>query len=277
MRRLLLVLVACLAVTGTAVAGFSFAGVVSPKATAVTTNVTVTMVDEAFTLSQSSAPAGTVVFTITNNGDEQHDFAIGGKTTPLVSHGQTVTLSVDFASAGNYPYLCNVGEHALHGMQGVFAITGGTTTPPTTTPPTTTTPPPPTKNVAVAAKEFKFTLTGTKKTIKKTYKNVRVRYRVKVNGKWVYKYNTVRKLVKTVTTDSVPAGPVKFTVTNVGKIPHNFVLGSTGQVQTLVLAPGKSQVLDATLTAGSYKYECSITGHAALGMKGTLIVTPPVG
>jgi len=37
-------------------------------------------------------------------------------------------------------------------------------------------------NVGVSATEFKFTLTGAKKTIKKTYKNVRVKYRVKVNG-----------------------------------------------------------------------------------------------
>ena len=277
MRRFAIALLACLAIVGTSVAGYSFAGVATPKTTGATTNVTVHMLEYVFQLSQDNAPVGTVNFTVINDGDVQHDFAINGQTTPLLNHGETYTLTVNFATAKDYPYLCNVGEHAVYGMPGFFHVTGGTTTTPptTTTKPTTTTPPPVTTNVGVSAKEFHFTLTGTKHTVKKTYKNVRVRYRVKVNGKFVYRYKTVRKLVKTVTTDSVPAGPVEFTVTNAGKIPHNFVLGT--EAQTLVLAPGKSQVIDATLTPGSYKYECSIVGHAALGMKGTLIVTPPVG
>jgi uncharacterized cupredoxin-like copper-binding protein len=68
----------------------------------------------------------------------------------------------------------------------------------------------------------------------------------------------------------VKPGDVHFMVTNNGKIPHNFVIA--GQ-QTLVLSPGKSQELDVTFTLGSYPYLCSITGHAALGMKGTLLVS----
>jgi uncharacterized cupredoxin-like copper-binding protein len=274
MRRFALAVLACLAVVGTSVAGYSFAGVSSPKQTGVTTNVTVHMVEYAFQLSQDTAPVGTVVFTIINDGDVDHDFAINGKTIPPIPKGATATLSVDFTQAKDYPYLCNVGEHAIYGMQGFFHVTGGTTTS-TTTKPTTTTPPPVTTNVGVAATEFKFTLTGTKKTVKKTYKNVRVKYRVKVHGKFVTRYRTVRKLVKTTVTDSVPAGPVKFTVTNNGKVPHNFVLGTAAQ--TLVLAPGKSQVIDATLAPGSYSYICSIIGHAAAGMRGTLVATPPVG
>jgi uncharacterized cupredoxin-like copper-binding protein len=281
MRRFAVALLACLAVVGTAVAGYSFAGITAPKATGVTTNVTVHMVEYAFTLSQDTAPVGTVVFTIINDGDVDHDFAINGKTIPPIPKGATATLSVDFATAKDYPYLCNVGEHAIYGMQGFFHITGGTTTTATTTRPTTTTPPPPpTTNVGVSASEFKFVLTGTKKTVKKIYKNVKVRYRlkshgvfVKVNGKYVWKTKTVRKLVKTVTTNSVPAGPVKFTVTNDGKIAHNFVIGTD---QTLALAPGKSQVLDVTLDPKAYTYICSIVGHAAAGMKGTLVATPPV-
>jgi uncharacterized cupredoxin-like copper-binding protein len=276
MRRFVVVLLVCLAAVGTAVAGFSFAGVTAPKAAAATTNVTVTMVDEAFTLSTSTVPAGTVIFTITNNGDEQHDFAIAGKTTPLVNHGQTVTLTVDFPTAGTFPYLCNVGEHAIHGMQGIFTVTGGTTTTTGTTTKATTTSQTPT-TVGVSASEFKFVLTGTTKSVQKIYKKVKVRYRlkvrgkyVKVNGKYVWRTKTVRKLVKTITTNKVPAGPVKFNVTNNGKIAHNFVIGTD---QTLVLAPGKSQTLDVTLEKKAYTYICSIVGHAAAGMKGTLVGT----
>jgi uncharacterized cupredoxin-like copper-binding protein len=273
MRRFVVVFLACLAVVGTAVAGFSFAGVLAPKATNVTTNVTVHMGEYYYSLSTDTAPVGTVVFTVINDGDVQHDFAIAGQTTPLVNHGETVTLTVNFTQAKDYPYLCNVGEHAVYGMQGFFHVTGSSATTSaatTTTGGTTTIAPPPATNVAVSATEFKFALTGTKKTVKKTYKNVRVKYRVKVKGKFVTKFKTVKKLVKTVTTNSVPAGNVKFTVTNNGHVPHNFVIGTE---QTLVLAPGKSQILDVTLDKKTYTYICSIVGHAAAGMKGTLVAT----
>ena len=273
MRRFGVVFLACLAVVGTAVAGFSFAGVLAPKAVGVTTNVTVHMGEYYFNLDKDTAPVGTVVFTVINDGDVQHDFAIAGQTTPLVNKGETVTLTVNFTQAKDYPYLCNVGEHAIFGMQGFFHVTGTSAT----TSNATTTPPPVTTDVGVSATEFKFALTGTKVTVKKIYKNVKVRYRVKrngkyirVNGKYVYRTKIVRKLVRTVTTNSVPAGPVRFTVTNNGKVPHNFVIGTD---QTLVLAAGKSQVLTVTLSPKAYTYICSIVGHAEAGMKGTLVAT----
>jgi uncharacterized cupredoxin-like copper-binding protein len=84
----------------------------------------------------------------------------------------------------------------------------------------------------------------------------------------VTKTKLVRKVLKTTTTRSVPNGLVRFTVANVGHIAHNFVIGGE---QTLVIAPGKSQVLDVTLKPGKYTYICSIVGHAAAGMKGTLV------
>jgi hypothetical protein len=137
MRRFVLAIFACLAIVGTSVAGYSFAGVASPKTTGATTNVTVHMLEYVFQLSQDNAPVGTVNFTVINDGDVQHDFAINGQTTPLLNKGETYTLTVNFATAKDYAYLCNVGEHAVYGMQGFFHVTGGTTT----TPPTTTTKP----------------------------------------------------------------------------------------------------------------------------------------
>jgi uncharacterized cupredoxin-like copper-binding protein len=268
MRRFAVVFLACLAVVGSTVAGFSFAGVLAPKAAGATTNVTVHMGEYYFKFDRETAPVGTVVFTVINDGDTGHDFAIAGKTTPVLAKGETATLTIDFTEAKDYAYLCNVGQHANLGMQGLFKVTGGGTT---TGPNETTTTAPPVvaaTDVKVSATDFKFTLTGTTKAVKKTYKNVRVKYRVKVKGKFVTRFKTVKKLVKTVTTHSVPAGPVKFTVTNNGAVPHNFVIGAD---QTLVLAPGKTQILSTTLTAKSYTYLCSIVGHAAAGMKGTLV------
>jgi uncharacterized cupredoxin-like copper-binding protein len=260
LRRFVVVFLACLAGVGTVMSGFSFAGAASPKATGVTTNVTVHMGEYYFTLSQTTAPVGTVVFTVVNDGDVQHDFSIGGKTTPLMNHGQTATLTVNFTEAKNYYYFCSVGEHAVYGMSGAFTVTGSATT--TTTDNTTTaaTPPPakPVATVKVAATEFKFTLVGTKNKTHKTYK------KVKVKGK------LVRKLVKVTKTRTVPHGLVRFIVTNKGHISHNFAIARD---QTSVLAPGKSQVLNVRLSKGKYTYICTIRGHAAAGMKGKLVIT----
>jgi plastocyanin len=260
MRRFAVVILLCLAVAGTAVAGFSFAGVVSPQATRVTTNVTVHGGEYYFNLSQNSAPVGTVVFTFVNDGDVGHDFQIAGKSTPVIAHGETATLTVDFTKPGTYPYLCSVGEHAIYGMQGVFTVTGTAVTTTATT--TTATP----TTVKVTEKEFKIILPSTTKRVA-YYKKVPVVKTVNGKKKKVY---VKKKFYKRVSVQKpVKAGPVHFVVHNIGKIPHNFVIA--GQ-QTLVLASGKTGTLDVDLTPGKYPYECSITGHAALGMKGTLVV-----
>jgi uncharacterized cupredoxin-like copper-binding protein len=77
---------------------------------------------------------------------------------------------------------------------------------------------------------------------------------------------------------SVPAiGTVIFTVVNKGKVAHDFkILGK----KTAKLAPGKSAKLTVKFTKkGKFAYICTVPGHAAAGMKGTLAVgtkaTPP--
>jgi len=68
---------------------------------------------------------------------------------------------------------------------------------------------------------------------------------------------------------TVSHGAVTFTVVNKGKIPHDFKIAGK---KTPMLKPGKSAKLSVTLKAGSFKYLCTVPGHAALGMKGTLKV-----
>jgi len=68
---------------------------------------------------------------------------------------------------------------------------------------------------------------------------------------------------------SAPKGTVIFNVVNKGKIPHDFKIAGK---KTPMLKPGKSAKLSVTLKAGSFKYLCTVPGHAALGMKGTLKV-----
>lgn len=269
MRRFAAVFVTTLAVVGTAVAGFSFAGVMTGKSPSATqrphaaqdvTNVTVHAGEYYFTISQNTAPAGTINFTVVNDGDIAHDFTIPGKGgTRLLQHGESQTWTVNL-TPGQYQYICTVGEHAIHGMAGDFTVTPSTSTTTTSTTSTTTqttteAPPTPSATVSVSEKEFKIILPATTK---------KVAYYKKVNGKRVkaYRQVAVQKPVK--------AGLIRFSVKNVGKIPHNFVIGDQA---TRILASGQSGTIEVQLAQGKYTFECTITGHAALGMKGTLVVT----
>jgi len=85
-----------------------------------------------------------------------------------------------------------------------------------------------------------------------------------VKGKRVKRFKTVS------VQKPVPHGLVRFVVKNTGKIAHNFVIG-TGQ--TTIIKSGGTDTIDVTLAKGKRKFVCSITGHAAAGMKGTLVVT----
>jgi uncharacterized cupredoxin-like copper-binding protein len=92
---------------------------------AATTHVTVTAgkpSEMRFTLSRSSAPAGTVVFKIVDKGKLAHDFSINGHTASKVQPGKTVTLSVKLKK-GTYAYKCTIPGHAAAGMKGKFKVT----------------------------------------------------------------------------------------------------------------------------------------------------------
>jgi plastocyanin len=224
LRRFVVVLVACAAAVATALVGLSSAGSESPKGLGVTTNVTVHMTEYHFELSQTSAPVGTVVFTVVNDGTEAHNFSIAGKATPVIEAGASARLSANFTSAGSQPYLCTIGTHAADGMQGTFTIRGSTGTTK------------PTAILNASEKEWQITLTTS------TGANVK----------------------------SVKHGLIRFRVKNIGRMPHNFVIA---RKSTLTLSRGKRAVLNVVLKRGRYRYICSVKGHAALGMKGLLVVT----
>jgi uncharacterized cupredoxin-like copper-binding protein len=70
---------------------------------------------------------------------------------------------------------------------------------------------------------------------------------------------------------TVPKGTVNFLVINKGGLPHDFKINGH---KTKLLTPGQAQTLKVTfLKAGKYPYLCTVTGHAAAGMKGILTVT----
>jgi uncharacterized cupredoxin-like copper-binding protein len=84
-------------------------------------------------------------------------------------------------------------------------------------------------------------------------------------------------------TSMLPAGTITFKVTNLGVAFHNFkictkpvmsatdVADSCAGKATAVLKHGQSATLTVTLSKkGKYEFLCTVTGHAAAGMRGLL-------
>jgi nitrite reductase (NO-forming) len=66
--------------------------------------------------------------------------------------------------------------------------------------------------------------------------------------------------------------PVEVTLDNEGTMPHDFTL-STGAAAPVTIAAAAEQTATGSFTlsqAGTYSFECSIPGHAAAGMRGTI-------
>lgn len=72
---------------------------------------------------------------------------------------------------------------------------------------------------------------------------------------------------------SIKAGEqVKITFKNNGKAIHNFTLDKLG-VATKTVSSGKTEVLEFTApSSGTYAFFCSVSGHRASGMEGSLKV-----
>jgi len=132
--------------------GINFAAVAAPDDAPPTTHVTVHVTEWEFTsVSPDSAPTGTVVFTIYNDGDFGHDFSIAGHTTPVIPGGRSTTLTVFFGSPAVHTYFSTVDDWDRE-MWGGFTVTGPVVTPPTTVPAPAPAPPvgaPPTATLAL--------------------------------------------------------------------------------------------------------------------------------
>lgn len=73
----------------------------------------------------------------------------------------------------------------------------------------------------------------------------------------------------TLSKKSTPKGSVTFKITNKGKLSHDFKIAGK---RSPMVKPGRTATLKVTLKPGKIKYECTVPGHAAAGMKGTLTV-----
>jgi uncharacterized cupredoxin-like copper-binding protein len=72
-------------------------------------------------------------------------------------------------------------------------------------------------------------------------------------------------------TKSVKHGKVTFKITNNGAVQHDF---SIDGVKSKLIASHKTTSISVDFKKkGNYSYMCTVPGHAAAGMKGTLKVT----
>jgi uncharacterized cupredoxin-like copper-binding protein len=70
-----------------------------------------------------------------------------------------------------------------------------------------------------------------------------------------------------------PAGAVSFQFENPASVPHDFCIERDGQeVGCSDEISESSTTLDVDLEAGEYPFYCSVPGHRAAGMEGTLTV-----
>lgn len=70
------------------------------------------------------------------------------------------------------------------------------------------------------------------------------------------------------------AGEVTITMTNEGDLPHDVAIKGNGvDEKGEIVQNGGTSTVTATLEAGEYTFYCSVPGHEAGGMTGTLTVT----
>lgn len=67
---------------------------------------------------------------------------------------------------------------------------------------------------------------------------------------------------------------ITFELTCESAAEHNVVIEETGDEVVAECAPGETGTGSTTLEAGDYTFYCSIPGHRAAGMEGTLTVAP---
>jgi plastocyanin len=78
----------------------------------------------------------------------------------------------------------------------------------------------------------------------------------------------------TKTTATASAGTVTLSAVNPQSSPHDISIKGNGvDEQGNQVSNGGTSTVTATLKAGTYEYYCSVPGHEAAGMKGTLTVS----
>jgi plastocyanin len=73
---------------------------------------------------------------------------------------------------------------------------------------------------------------------------------------------------------TAPAGEVTLVMENPATVEHNIAVKGDGiDEKGEVVGQGETSEVSVTLEAGEYEFYCSVPGHEAAGMEGTLTVT----
>ena len=73
---------------------------------------------------------------------------------------------------------------------------------------------------------------------------------------------------------TAPAGEITLVMENPSAVEHNIAVKGDGvDEKGEVVGQGDTSEVTATLEAGEYEFYCSVPGHEAAGMEGTLTVT----
>ena len=76
------------------------------------------------------------------------------------------------------------------------------------------------------------------------------------------------------TTLEAPAGKVTIVLTNDSSVPHDVAIEGNGvDVTSEEVDSGGTASVSATLEPGTYTFLCTVPGHEAAGMKGTLTIS----
>jgi plastocyanin len=86
---------------------------------------------------------------------------------------------------------------------------------------------------------------------------------------------SANKTAFNVTKLTAKPGKVTLVMSNPSSISHDIALKGNGlkPVVGKMVGKGKTSTITATVKKGSYEFYCSVPGHEAAGMKGTLTVT----
>ncbi len=124
--RVALVLSGVLALTG-----FLLMLVASPVMAQASQTVTISLADYKITPNEISVPQGQPVqFTVTNNGDEEHNFVVELEDKNIeqklfatnLMPGETRSAEFTFNMAGAWEMYCPVDGHKAHGMMGDIRV-----------------------------------------------------------------------------------------------------------------------------------------------------------
>lgn len=136
MRRIAVLIGACLALSGCGGGGKS----TSSPASSASPQQTVTISEAEFSVTPNAVDVGrpgTVAFKVRNIGHIAHALEIEGngveEKTSSIQPGQSATLTVELAKAGSYEMYCPIDGHEGKGMKGRITVggsagTGGMTT-----------------------------------------------------------------------------------------------------------------------------------------------------